>query len=467
MNYSETICSLATSTGGAIGIIRVSGINAFEIVDLIFRCNKDKFSLKKVKPNTIQYGMILDGETLIDQVLVSCFKSPYSYTGEDVVEINFHGSNYIAQKILTLLLQNGAVSSKPGEFTQRAFLNGKMDLSQAEAVADLIATQSEMAHKIAIKQLKGGITNTIKSLRIELINFASLMELELDFGEEDVEFADRKKFVELIELLISKVEKLHSSFILGNAIKNGVPVAIAGHPNVGKSTLLNTLINEERAIVSAQPGTTRDTIEEIITLKGIKFRLIDTAGIRETNDEIEKEGIGRTYKKINEARIIICLFDAENINEENANQFLNDINYFCNDTINLLKPEYVFIINKIDKINGKVNIPQIIYQNKNLIEISAKKQINIDKLKEILFKITIGDISIENEIIISNARQAENLLKSLNYLKNALNALNNGLTTDLVNIDIRSAIHYLGEITGTISTENLLENIFANFCIGK
>ena len=449
---NTTICALSTHPGrGAIALIRVSGNDTFGIVQKIF--SKD---ISNAKSHTLIFGEIKDGNTLIDEVLLSIFRNPKSFTGEDSIEISCHGSKFIQQQILSLLIKHGAVMASPGEFTMRAFLNGKMDLSQAEAVADLIASHSFKAHDIAMKQMRGGFSQEIKKLREELINFASLIELELDFSEEDVEFADRKLFTELITRIQQTIKKLIDSFALGNVLKNGVPVAIVGVPNSGKSTLLNALLNEERAIVSEIAGTTRDSIEDEIIIDGIEFRFIDTAGIRETQDKIEKIGIEKTFEKINEAEIILYLFEA---NDTTARKYVSVIREKIKGSHKKLIP----VANKIDlRENAGIKI-----EDPDLISISALDKKNIDELKKALVKYITEKQSGTDDIIVTNARHHAALLKAQLALNNVERGLHAGTTGDLLAIDIRATLHHLGEITGTISTEDLLGNIFSKFCIGK
>ena len=382
MQYQDTIIALATPSGsGAIGVIRISGTNAIKVVTPFFKSVSDK-KLDRQKTHTIHLGHIVDTDKVLDEVLASVFKGPNSYTGEDVVEISCHGSSYIQQQVIQLFLRNGCRSAEAGEFTLRAFLNGKIDLSQAEAVADLIASDNEASHQIAIQQMRGGFSNEIKNLREELLNFASLIELELDFSEEDVEFADKTEFENLLNRISETLKKLIDSFALGNVLKNGIPVAIVGEPNVGKSTLLNTLLNEERAIVSDIPGTTRDTVEDQISIGGISFRFIDTAGIRETDDKVEKIGIARAFKKIEQASLVIYLFTAS---ENKAAEIEKLKNAYPDKNILLLA-------NKIDE----VDFERIQYLKKtfsNIICLAAKTGLGVDELKETLLKMSnTGDL---------------------------------------------------------------------------
>ncbi len=450
MLTKDTICATATSSGvGAIGLIRISGDKTLAIVSSIF--NKD---LSNANTHTLHFGTIRDkNSNLIDEVLISVFREGKSYTGEESCEISFHGSPFIQQEITKLLIANGCRLAEPGEFTQRAFLNGKLDLSQAEAVADLIASQSKRTHEIALKQLRGKFSSELKELREKLINFASLVELELDFGEEDVEFADRTELAQLVSDVIAYIERLASSFELGNALKNGVPVAIVGAPNTGKSTLLNQLLGEDRAIVSDIAGTTRDVIEELINIDGIQFRLIDTAGIREGAADIEAMGIERTMTKIDQAKIVICLSDGtleESISGVRAwTEKLQDENPY----------KSVFqVINKADLAKN---------DKPNAITISAQTGENIETLKAKLIEIVQGDYNFAEDTIVTNARHHQALIKTLDSLKKAKEGIDNQVSGDFIAMDIRQAMHHLGSITGDISTDDLLGNIFANFCIGK
>jgi len=451
MKQNETIVALATPTGsGAIGVIRLSGDDAINICNDVFR-GKD---LTKQATHTIHFGTIVDGENIIDEVLVSLFVAPRSYTKENVVEISCHGSSYIIDKLIRLFVKKGARLAKPGEFTMRAFLNGQLDLSQAEAVADLIASSSEASHKVAMQQMRGGFSNELKQLRTELIHFASLVELELDFSEEDVEFANRDQMKNLIEKIVVVLKKLIQSFELGNVIKKGVPVVIAGKPNVGKSTLLNALLNEERAIVSDIAGTTRDTIEDEITIQGIQFRFIDTAGIRDTEDVIEAKGVERTFEKINQSAIIIYLYDANETYGEELNTIISELEAITAKNNSHL----VLVANKNDKGNTAL-LPQS-------LSISALQGKGIKELEEKLLDLIHYNESA-NETILTNIRHVEALQKTSEALERVLYGIDNPVTSDFLAMDIKQALHYLGEITGAISTDDLLENIFSKFCIGK
>jgi tRNA modification GTPase len=465
MIENDTIVAIASGTNGAISIIRISGKNAFNICDSIFNAKNKKTNILESKSHTLILGTIFDNKNnLIDEVLVAVFRKPHSYTGEDSVEIYCHASPYIQQKILSLLINHGARLAKHGEFTMQAFLNGKIDLSQAEAVADIIASSSELSHKIAIKQFKGGFSNDIKILRNQLLHFASMIELELDFSEEDVEFANRQELINLIHKINAHISKLIKSFKLGNIIKNGVPIAIIGEPNVGKSTLLNTLLNDEKAIVSEIPGTTRDSIEDCINIDGIIYRFIDTAGIRETNDIIENMGIKRTYNISSKADIILYLFDAMNTNEDKIISSLNELKKkISNDK------KIIIVINKIDKKNNhkEYKLPVDIENNFPIVYLSAKNKININQLTETL-KNTINTKNItDDDVIVSNIRHWEALSKAYQHTNEVLKGFQNNIPSDLIATDLRLALNYLGEITGEISSNDILSNIFSKFCIGK
>ena len=456
---SDTIIALATPPGvGAIGVIRLSGPTAIQLVDAVFHGKK----LSEQASHTIHFGTIRDEkDQILDEVLVSLFIGPRSYTGEHVVEISCHGSNYIIQELIRLFIRKGARLAQPGEFTMRAFLNGRMDLSQAEAVADLIASNSAAAQQVAIKQLRGGISNEIKKLRQELIDFASLIELELDFGEEDVEFANRDQLRALVQKLLRLIHKLSDSFQLGNAIKEGVNTVIAGRPNAGKSTLLNALLNEDRAIVSEIAGTTRDTIEESLNIQGIQFRIIDTAGIREASDAIEAIGVQKTLEKVRQSAVLIYLFDV--IKTQPA-ELEADLAQLIHDETQLL-----VVANKMD-LNPYTEYKH--YANpyftaEQWIPISAANEMNIEYLKERLYQTVVGQDAGMDGAVVSNARHYEALLRAQTSLEAVIQGLDNAVTTDFVAMDIRHALAYLGEITGEISTEDLLDNIFSRFCIGK
>jgi tRNA modification GTPase len=461
---NPTICAISTPAGqGAIAIIRVSGSEAFEICDKIIK-NKDYKKLTAFKSHVLVFSKIIDGEKIIDEALVSIFKAPHSYTGEDSVEISCHGSRFIQQKILQLLINHGAQHARAGEFTMRAYMNGKMDLSQAEAVADLISSSSEASHKVAVQQMKGGISKQITFLRERLLHFASLIELELDFSEEDVEFANRQDLSNVLSEIETYISKLLKSFEAGNVIKNGITVAIAGKPNVGKSTLLNALLNEERAIVSEIPGTTRDSIEDTMNLHGYMFRFIDTAGLRETHDSIENLGIERARQNISNASIILYLCEAADSEEVVYNE-IKKLNIKDNQGL-------VLVINKIDKINDYNqleynNLREVFKSKLQIIGISAKKAIHIDELIDKILALTDLTSIDQEAVLITNSRHFEILSKALKAIMRIKTAMADSISNDLLAIDIRDALYHLGEITGEISTDDILGNIFKNFCIGK
>ncbi len=502
----DTIVALATPPGvGAIGVIRLSGADALFIVNQVFR-GKD---LTAQASHTVHFGTIKDENGhLIDEVLATVFVAPKSYTGENVTEVSCHGSSYVIQQLIQLFIQKGARLAQPGEFTLRAFLNGRMDLSQAEAVADLIAAESESAHTVAMQQMRGGFSNEIKRLREELIHFASMIELELDFGEEDIEFANRQDLKDLIYKIQQLIHSLLESFLLGNVIKNGVSTVIAGRPNAGKSTLLNALLNEERAIVSEIAGTTRDTIEEILNIKGIQFRLIDTAGIREAQDQIEAIGVQKTMEKIQQSALLVYVFDVIKTQPE---EVWKDLENLVHPGIQLLvvankmdlnpytKVEHYVVEGRGTRVEGRgkreegrgkreegraaltVGSEQLavsserilpsshspILHRENFVPISAINQMNIEYLKEKLYELALsGKVSLENTIV-TNARHYAALQRAADSLKAALQGLENNITGDFLAMDIRRALAYLGEITGEVGVEDLLENIFSKFCIGK
>ena len=462
MTHNDTIIALATASGaGAIAVLRVSGTEAISISNILFNSIHNK-QLIDQPTHTVHLGHIIDGERVLDEVLVSIFKNPQSYTGEDVVEISCHGSSYIQQEILQLFIRKGCRAANAGEFTLRAFLNGKMDLSQAEAVADLIASDSAAAHHIALQQMRGGFSSEIKNLRQELLNFASLIELELDFFEEDVEFADRQQFEDLLQRIVKVLKYLIDSFSTGNVIKNGVPVAIVGAPNVGKSTLLNALLNEEKAIVSTIAGTTRDAIEDEITIEGVKFRFIDTAGIRQTNDTVEAIGIEKTFKKIAQSQVVLQLFDGSKISEETYSEIKNQIEKKLSQYPD---KQQLIIVNKIDTSNLKTI--EKCFDQYDFLTISAKTGEGVEALKkQLLGLVQMGKLH-NNDTIITNARHYDALRQALDNIQKVQHGLQTGLSGDLLAIDIREALHHFGRITGEISTDDLLGNIFANFCIGK
>ena len=465
MISKDTIVALATPSGaGAIAVIRLSGEQAIALADQSFKSVKKQKTLAKQKTHTIHLGHIMDGDKTIDEVLVSIFKNPNSYTGEDVVEISCHGSNYIQQEIIQLFLRKGCRMASAGEFTLRAFLNEKLDLSQAEAVADLISSDNEASHQIAMQQMRGGFSSEISKLREELLNFASLIELELDFAEEDVEFADRGQFKELIDRITFVLKRLIDSFAVGNVIKNGIPVAIVGEPNVGKSTLLNALLNEERAIVSEIAGTTRDTIEDEISIGGIGFRFIDTAGIRETKDVVESIGIKKTFEKIEQAQVVVFLADSTNFKEDAfITSFKIEIEKIKNKYP--LKP-LLIVANKVDKLDDNL-IAKVQLEIPQIHLLSAKQGVGVDALKDKLLSFVNTGALRNNDTIVTNTRHYDSLLKALEEVDKVKFGLETGLSGDLLAIDIRQALYYFGEITGEITNDDLLGNIFANFCIGK
>lgn len=449
---TDTIVALATPSGvGAIAVIRLSGPEAISIINQIFK-GKD---LSAQASHTIHFGTIRDGATILDEVLVSLFVAPHSYTKENVVEISTHGSPYIIESIIKLTLKHGARSAQPGEFTLRAFLHGGLDLSQAEAVADLITANSSASHQVAMQQMRGGFSNQLQALREQLISFASLIELELDFAEEDVEFANRDQLKQLILQITNVLARLIRSFEQGNVMKNGVPVVIAGKPNVGKSTLLNALLNEERAIVSEIAGTTRDTIEDQMTIGGILFRFIDTAGIRATEDVIEAKGVERTHEKMRQAKLIIYMVDPLQKLQEIQQQL---------EELAALQIPFVAVVNKSDLLSPQQQ-HELIQLKPNFI--SAKNKEGIDELKdEVLRKINLHSLSTD-DVLVSNIRHLEALQKTQEALERVLYGIDNPVTSDFLSMDIKQALHYLGEITGTVTTDDLLENIFSKFCIGK
>lgn len=456
MTSTDTIVALSTPPGiGAIGVIRLSGQDAIKITNSVFSGK----NLLEQESHTIHFGLIKDEGLIVDEVLVSLFIAPRSYTKENVVEISCHGSNYIIQKIISLLIRGGATAAKPGEFTLRAFLNGSLDLSQAEAVADLISSESAAAHQIAVNQLRGGFSTELNLLREQLIHFASMIELELDFAEEDVEFANRDQLQDLINKINSVINKLIRSFELGNVIKQGINTVIAGRPNAGKSTLLNALLNDDRAIVSEIAGTTRDTIEEVLNINGINFRLIDTAGIREATDTIEAIGVEKTMQKISQSAVLLYLFDVINLSVSEIRE----------DIAKLYKPgvAFVAIANKIDlSYNDRLKelkLPEDI----KFIAISAKENQQIEELKQLLYETAVGEQLSDNHTMVTNIRHVEALQRTREALDRVVDGLNNPVTSDFLALDIKQALYYLGEITGQVTTDDLLENIFSKFCIGK
>ena len=447
--HGDTIVAISTPAGsGAIGVIRLSGPQAIEIAGKVFSRN-----LEKAKGHTLHYGNILKNGEVLDEAVAAIFLGPRSYTKEDVVEFSCHGSPYILREVLMLLVDKGARLAAPGEFTQRAYLNGAMDLAQAEAVADLIASTSAGAHQLAINQMRGGISRELKDLREQLLNFTSLIELELDFGEEDVEFADRAQLEELVIRISERLNSLIDSFQFGNAIKQGVPTVIMGKPNAGKSTLLNTLLNENRAIVSDIPGTTRDVIEDRIVIQGIEFRLMDTAGVRETVDQIEAEGVSRTLALAQKASLVIYIFDRQTDTLEEAQAYLQ--------TADLPKSAQIILLgNKSDLVSDNAN--------GSFLPISAKAHEGIDQLRERMVEAVQAFSQHDpDQAVISNVRHLNALRKAAVALEEVKQGLEMGITGDLLAIDIRTVLHYIGEITGEISTDEVLGNIFSKFCIGK
>lgn len=454
----ETIVAISSPFGmGGVAVIRCSGKDAISIVSKIFfKKNLEAFDWEKLKFRRMYYGIIAENTEIIDEVMMCVFKSPHSYTGEDIVEIYCHGSIYVQQKIVQLFIDNGARLANAGEFTVRAYLNGKINLSEAEAIGDLIHSETESAHKLAIQQLKGGYKILIDELRDQILNFASLLELELDFSEEDVEFANRKQLINLLQNAIQKLDELLNSFQMGNAIKTGIPVVILGKPNSGKSTLLNALLNEEKAIVSEIPGTTRDLIEDRMIINGILFRIIDTAGIREAQDTIEKIGIERAKQSIQKAMIVILLEDVNNRNESETNEYIQMIQSI-NPSAKLLR-----VLNKIDTCK---NIEKT--DNADTIYISAKEKINLDKVKEKLYQIVIDNGYQPHQPMVSNIRHYNELKSAKVFLEKALKDLSSNISSELIAEDLKFAIQHLSNITGKITSEDILTNIFSKFCIGK
>ena len=459
------ICAISTAPGvGGIAVIRISGEQAFTACDAIFKPFTAGVTVSAMAPNTIRFGQIVADNELVDEVLVSVFHAPHSFTGENVVEIACHGSQFIQQEILKLVLAQGCRLAQPGEFTQRAFLNGKMDLSQAEAVADVIASQSRAAHRLAMNQMRGGFSNELLILRDKLLTFTSLVELELDFSDhEDLEFADRSQLNTLADTIEQKIAKLVNSFSVGNAIKNGIPVAIVGETNAGKSTLLNVLLNEERAIVSDIHGTTRDVIEDTVNIKGVLFRFIDTAGLRETTDTIENLGIERTYQAIEKANIVLLIIDTSQIN--NQEKWLSE---------ELMKrvehTPLILVFNKVDKLSEgeRLALEQQFKDNRvPRIFISAKERLNTDELQELLYNAAKLPELSDQDIMVTNMRHYEALKQAHTAIVRVQNGLNDRISGDLLSQDIRECLHYLGEITGQITTDEVLGNIFSKFCIGK
>lgn len=466
MQDSDTICAISTAPGaGAVAMIRLSGENALDIADKIIRFTKKDKKISLQQANTVHFAQIKDKDRLVDEVMVAVFLAPHSYTGENTIEITCHGSVYIQQQILELLVKNNARLAKPGEFTLRAFLNGKLDLSQAEGVADLIASGSEAAHKLSLNQMKGGFSAEIKKLRDELLHFISMIELELDFSEEDVEFADREQLYQLLDKIERLLRRLIKSFSFGNAVKNGIPVAIVGRTNAGKSTLLNQLLKEEKAIVSEIEGTTRDFIEDTIILEGIKFRFIDTAGLRKTKDSIETLGIERSVKKFSEASVVIIMIDAS----DRLDEILKSLEVFKD--IPKEDKQIIFAINKIDAVlNPDALIKDLKFKidlSGDYLSLSAKYGTHIEQLEEKLVSYALNKKPDESDVVVTNVRHFEALQKSHDAIVRVIEGLDNSLPSDLLAQDIREVIHFLGEITGEITTDEILGNIFKNFCIGK
>jgi len=455
LQNEDTIIALATPQGvGAIGVIRLSGNDAIKLVNEVFKA-KD---LVQQESHTIHFGTIRDGDNILDEVLISLFIGPNSFTKENVVEISCHGSNFIIRQIIQLFIRKGARPAKPGEFTKRAFMNGQFDLAQAEAVADLINADSEAAHHAALNQMRGGFSGEIKNLREELIHFASMIELELDFGEEDVEFASRDDLKTLVNKLQIVINALIHSFDLGNVIKNGVPTVIAGKPNAGKSTLLNALLNEDKAIVSEIAGTTRDFIEDEIIIGGVSFRFIDTAGLRETTDTIEAIGVERTQAKMKQASLIIYLFDLELLDIVEMNK---EINKLENAGVPFLK-----LGNKVDKVTESF-VEGLQQQHPDMLFLSAKEPEQVELLKTRILELVNLDKFKRGDTVVTNIRHYDSLLQTKNSLQDVINGIDGEITNDFVAMDIRRALHYLGEITGEITSDDLLANIFGKFCIGK
>ncbi|HOH75436.1 MAG TPA: tRNA uridine-5-carboxymethylaminomethyl(34) synthesis GTPase MnmE [Paludibacteraceae bacterium] len=461
---NPTICAISSGQHqAAIALIRISGEEAFRMCDTFFVAANKAVTLSTMQPNSIKFGRIFQQNELIDEVLVSVFKAPHSFTGEDMVEIACHGSSFIQQQILQLLIQQGCQLAQPGEFTRRAFLNGKMDLSQAEAVADLIAAQSASSHRVAMNQMRGGFSKELAVLRDKLLEFTALIELELDFSEEDVEFADRSSLMALATIIQTKLASLARSFEVGNVIKNGIPVAIVGETNAGKSTLLNLLLNEEKAIVSDIHGTTRDVIEDIVSIQGITYRFIDTAGIRETQDAIEKMGIKRTYQQIEQASIILWVIDSTQVNEH--------IDWMAERIVSRSEgKKLILVFNKLDKINEEeCRVLELLFENitAERLFISAAKHQHIDALLHHLHQAAAIPSIGDQDVIITNMRHFQALTQALSAIERVQTGLSTGLSGDFVSQDIRECLHYLGEITGQISNDEVLGAIFSRFCIGK
>jgi len=458
MINQDTIIALATPNGlGAISVLRISGKDAISITEKVFKSKNNKL-LSKQKSHTVHLGHLLKNSHELDEVLITLFKGPHSYTGENTIEISCHGSIYIQKEIINLFIDNGIRVANPGEFTLRAFLNGKMDLNQAEAVADLIASENEGSHKLAMQQMKSGFSNDLKKLRAELLHFSSMIELELDFSQEDVEFVERDEFKKLTNKIQFELNALINSFQSGNVLKNGISVTIAGKPNAGKSSLLNTLLNDEKAIVSDIPGTTRDSIEDSLVIDGINFRFTDTAGLRETTDYIESKGIEKTISKIKSSKILLYLFDA---NDTNIDEINNSIDKFKRDDLSI-----ILVRNKIDLSIQNTQLLKEVKSICNLLEIEATDTKSVESLKERLIK-EVELLNPYTDVIISNSRHYEALINALRAIEEVNEGLMNSLSGDLLSVDIRRSIEYLAEITGEITNDDILGNIFANFCIGK